>query len=122
MHPTLFQYLAIAAAGAFGAVSRFWVALACERAFGRGFPAATLFVNLTGTFFLGFFIAALPSRSDTLRLALATGFLGAYTTFSTFMYESNALLHGHPIKAILNLFGSILLGLLAIRLGLQLGR
>jgi CrcB protein len=122
MKPTLLQYLAVAGAGALGAVARLWVGLACARAFGRGFPTGTLIVNLTGSFFLGFVIAALPNRSETMRLALAVGFLGAYTTFSTLIYESNALLQGSPIKAILNLLGSILLGLLAIRLGLQLGR
>jgi CrcB protein len=121
MHPTLVQYLVIAAGGALGAVSRFWVALACDRAFGRGFPTATLIVNLSGSFFLGFLISVFP-RNETLRLAIGTGFLGAYTTFSAFMYESDALLHGSPIKSILNLFGSVVLGLLAVRLGLQLGR
>lgn len=122
MNPTVFQYLMVAAAGALGAVSRLWVGLACDRAFGKGFPTGTLVVNITGSFFLGFLVAALPNRSDTMRLALATGFLGAYTTFSAFMYESHTLLHGSPIKAILNLFGSVVVGLLAVRLGLQLGR
>jgi CrcB protein len=122
MNPTLYQYLAVAGAGALGAVARLWVGLACDRAFGKGFPSGTLIVNITGSFFLGFVAAALPGRSETMRLAIATGFLGAYTTFSTFMYESNALLHGSPIKAIVNLCGSVVLGLLAVRLGLQFGR
>ena len=122
MNPTAFQYLMVAAAGAVGAVARLWVGLACDRAFGKGFPTGTMIVNITGSLLLGFVVAAMPGRSDTMRLAIATGFLGAYTTFSTFMYESNLLLNGSPIKAILNLFGSVVLGLLAIRLGLQLGR
>ena len=122
MTPTLFQYSMVAAAGALGAVTRLWVTLACDRAFGKGFPTGTLLVNLSGSFFLGFLIAAIPNRSDTMRLAIATGFLGAYTTFSTFMYDSNNLLSGRPILAVLNLLGSLLLGLLAVRLGLQLGR
>jgi CrcB protein len=57
-----------------------------------------------------------------LRLAVAVGFVGAYTTFSTFAYESNALLEdGAGIKALANMLGSVVLGLVAVRLGIWLG-
>jgi CrcB protein len=57
--------------------------------------------------------------SDELRLSIGIGFLGAYTTFSTFMYESSQLWsNGDRLKAILNIGGSIVLGLLAVRLGM----
>lgn len=121
----LIQCLAVAAGGSFGAVLRFLVATLCGRWFGTGFPIGTLVINLTGSFFLGWFLTAIQERitvSDTLRLAVAVGFVGAYTTFSTFAYESNALLtEGAELKATLNLLGSLLLGLLAVKLGILLG-
>jgi CrcB protein len=118
--------LAIGLAGFLGAITRYLVALLSLRLFGPSFPTATLLVNLSGSFFLGWFITHAATRttlSDTTRLAIATGFVGAYTTFSTFAYESNALINeGSFTKAAVNLIGSLLLGLLAVRLGISLAR
>ena len=81
-------------------------------------------INLTGSFFLGWFLTAAGQRfivSDAIRLAIATGFVGAYTTFSTYMYESHSLLEeGSGLSAIFNILGSVLLGLIAVRLGVML--
>jgi len=121
----LMQYLAVAGAGALGAVLRLFVATVSGRLFGTGFPAGTFIINITGSLFLGWFLAFVGNRAvpDTLRLAIAVGFVGAYTTFSTFMYESNALIEdGLHIKATMNLAGSLIVGLLAVRLGIWLGR
>src|SRR5947208_236302 len=87
------QYMAVGLAGFVGAIAR----LALATLFGRlglRFPIGTLFINVTGSFILGWFLTYATSRqniSDTMRLAIATGFVGAYTTFSTFMYESSRL-------------------------------
>jgi CrcB protein len=63
--------------------------------------------------------------SDTMKLAVAVGFVGAYTTFSTFMYESNSLMKsmesGSGVKAMVNLIGSVVIGLLAVRAGIWMG-
>ena len=83
---------------------------------------ATLVINLSGSFILGWFLTYAGTRagiSETLRLAVAVGFLGAYTTFSTWMYESNQqFARGEGIAAAVNLLGSVVLGLIAIRLGI----
>jgi CrcB protein len=122
----LLEYMAIGAAGFLGAVARVAVARAMGRFFPVRFPVGTLVINVTGSFILGFFltnIADRPSVSDTTRLAIGAGFVGAYTTFSTFMFESNALVdEGAGFQAIANLFGSLLLGLLAVRAGILVGR
>jgi len=119
-----FDGLAIAAGGAAGAVCRWMVGLACGRLFGTRFPVGTMVINLTGSFFLGWFATLAAGRltvSDTARLAIAVGFVGAYTTFSTFMFESIALWdNGALFKAMLNLVASIVLGLSAVRLGMAL--
>lgn len=121
---TLVQYLAIGGAGSLGAMFRYLVATLCARWFGTAFPIGTFVINISGSFFLGWFATVTRDRivvSDTTRLALAVGFTGAYTTFSTLMYESNSLLEGgSEIKAMLNLVGSLVIGLVAVKLGMVL--
>ena len=121
----LLQCMVIGAGGFLGAISRFLVALVCGRVFPIAFPIGTFVINITGSMFLGWFLTVIGGRmivSDNTRLAIATGFVGAYTTFSTYMFESSVLLEdGSGIKAILNLMGSLLVGLLAVRLGIYLG-
>jgi CrcB protein len=117
--------MAIGGGGFIGALSRYFVATICGRWFGTAFPVGTFVINITGSLFLGWFLTVVSGRvviSDAMRLAVATGFVGAYTTFSTFMFESSTLLEdGSGIKAIVNLMGSLLIGLLAVRLGIYLG-
>jgi len=125
MRPTLLQYLAVGGAGFLGAISRFFIATLSGRTLGTDFPWGTLIINITGSFILGWFTTVVTSRmivSDELRLAIGVGFVGAYTTFSTFMWESSALMNqGEWIKAGLNLIGSLVLGLIAVRLGVYAG-
>ena len=121
----LIQYLSVAGAGSLGAVARLFVGSACGALFGNRFPLGTFIINITGSLFLGWFLAFAQQRtsiSDTVRLAIAVGFVGAYTTFSTFMAESNSLLSiGENTKAIVYLIGSLVIGLLAVRFGIFLG-
>jgi CrcB protein len=120
----LTQYFFVGAAGFVGSILRLFVATICGRLFGGGFPIGTLLINLSGSFFLGWFMTVIGDRivvSDTTRLAIAVGFVGAYTTFSTFMYESNSLMkEAALVKAGVNLVGSLVLGLLAVRGGIWL--
>lgn len=124
MKTMLLRYLAVGIAGFAGAIAR----VAVATLFGRlnlRFPLGTLVINLTGSLFLGWFLTYVGARnvSDTTRLAVGAGFVGAYTTFSTFMYESNHLLdEGAGIAATVNLLGSVVLGILAVRAGMMLAR
>ena len=121
----LTRYLAVGAAGSAGAILRLMVSTLCGRLFGTAFPIGTFVINISGSLFLGWFLTVISERfvvSDTFRLAVAVGFVGAYTTFSTFAYESSSLLQdGSGLKAMINMFGSLFLGLLAVRVGIWLG-
>ena len=89
------RYLAIAAGGALGALARYAVGVAVGERVTTEFPVATLAVNVTGSFLLGFVLTLVADRTalhPNWRLAVAVGFLGAYTTFSTFEYETLRLL------------------------------
>jgi CrcB protein len=116
--------LLIGVAGFVGSLTRWLVG----RFFGQlniHFPLGTLVINITGSLLLGWFVAHATKHqfNDATRAIIGTGFVGAYTTFSTYMYESNSLLSdGANIKAYLNLFGSIVLGIAAVRLGILLAR
>jgi len=124
MKTMLVRCLAIGLAGFAGALVRYFINLL----FGRlniVFPLGTMVINLTGSFFLGWFATWAVGRnvSDITRLAIGTGFVGAYTTFSTYMFESNKLLEEKAYyAAVANLLGSLLLGLLAVRLGVWMAR
>ena len=124
MRELLLRYAAIGAAGFAGAVSRVAVATAFGRLPWR-FPAGTMVINVVGCLFLGWFLTYASTRSvpDTVRLAVGAGFVGAFTTFSTFMYESSRLAdEGAGLEAIMNLLGSLMLGVLAIRAGMLVAR
>lgn len=90
------------------------------------FPLGTLAINLTGSFVLGVLFAWVIERNvlpPDVRLPLMVGFLGAYTTFSTFMLESWRLIEeGAYALAAANLVGSVALGLVAVVAGLAVGR
>lgn len=115
--PTL---LAVAACGALGAGVRYLVGIWLGSN-GGSFPLATFVVNITGCFLLGllFFAPAnFGSLSPQMRTAIATGFLGALTTFSTFSVETFELIgKGNLGMAMVNLVGSIAVGLFAVWLG-----
>jgi CrcB protein len=120
---TLIKYFCVGSAGFVGAIARYFVGATCN-SFLPNFPVGTMLINLSGSFILGWFAAYAAARvvPEPLRLAVAVGFVGAYTTFSTFMFESDALLRdGEWRKALINLLGSVILGMIAVRFGWRLG-
>lgn len=124
---TAVLYLVVASGGAAGAVARLAAASATRRLLGNEFPWGTLVVNLSGSFMLGLLIGLLMARNfgnaELLRYGLGVGFLGAYTTFSTFELEGSDLVSaGKTGAALLYLVGSVVAGFAALRVGLMLGR
>ena len=120
------QLLAVAAGGATGAVLRWLMAGAVQRFAGGAFPWGTFAVNALGSFLLGFLFVWLIERSsvsELVRLALTVGFLGAFTTFSTYSLESIRLLQeGALALALGNVLGQVVVCLTLTWLGIQLAR
>ena len=120
------QYLLIGLGGFLGANARFLVSSWAARLLGANFPYGTLLANISGSFLLGVTLAVLHDRGlleSPQRQFFVVGFLGAYTTFSTFAYESLQLFqNGSVLLAGLNIVGSVLVGLLAVVGGFWLGR
>ena len=118
--------LAVSAGGALGAIARYQVGLWMASRAGTVFPWGTLLINVSGSFLLALYLALVTERfagRATTRLFVATGFCGAYTTFSTFVYEAISLAqHGAIAAAALYVGGSLVLGLLAVALGILVGR
>ena len=124
MKQLLIRCLAIALAGSVGSMARYVVGLLFGQLNIR-FPIGTLFINITGSMFLGWFFAHIAAHpvSATTRLAIGVGFVGAYTTFSTYMYESYRLFYdGAILEGASYLFGSLLLGIVAVAMGVWLAR
>jgi CrcB protein len=120
------QYLVIALGAAVGANARYLVGVWAGNRFGAAFPYGTLIVNVTGSLMLGFVLALASARLDIpapVRLFLAVGFLGSYTTFSSYTVESlNLLLAGSFWAGMINMVGNNLIGLVCAMAGLYLAR
>lgn len=118
------QVLFVGMGGFAGAIARYGVNLIVARFWFGEFPLATLLINVSGSFVLGFFSTYATSSSaldPAWRLFLATGFIGAYTTFSTFQYETHRLVAtGGTSWAILNVLLSLVAGFAAVRMGVWL--
>jgi CrcB protein len=116
----LLLWAGVALLGGLGAVGRFLLSTAVARRSEGWFPSGTLAVNLSGTAVLGL-VAGLALHGDALTL-VGGGLLGSYTTFSTWMLDSERLAEHHSDRALVaNLAGSLLLGLAAVALGRALG-
>lgn len=111
--------------GFLGANARYLLGGVIASRFGTAFPLGTFIINITGSFLLGLFLAYAEPRQwlgPSWRLLIAVGFMGAYTTFSTFTYESFRLMQsGEYLLATLNLGGSLVTGLLAVFAGVVAG-
>ncbi len=121
------QIFVIAIGGAFGAMMRFLVSTGLYQWLGRGFPYGTLLVNVVGSFLIGLLSETLILQRITValdyRAAILVGFIGAFTTFSTFSLETFYLLEqGQISKAFLNVTVSVGSCLMAVWLGLLCGR
>ena len=121
-HPIAISFGAIA-----GALSRYYITLWFANRFGTAFPYGTFFINISGCLAMGFFITLaverMPPVPSEVRLMVATGFLGAYTTFSTYGLETNVLLRDRAYNfAAFYWAGSAILGVIAVQLGIILAR
>jgi CrcB protein len=105
---------------------RYWMAQQVTKLTSPGFPFGTLAINITGSFILGFFLVWTTERvvaDPRWRLLIAVGFCGGYTTFSSYAYETFALLEqGQWFSALVNMAGSNLLSLVGVVLGAVLAR
>ena len=117
--------VALGCGGVLGAVSRYALSLAIPTETGR-FPWGTFLINVSGSAVLGFILILLIEQFPRGRLArpvIGTGFIGAYTTFSTFMVEAVLLIRaGRPEDAVAYLVGSVSAGLLAVWIGMRSAR
>jgi len=122
----LLRVLAIAGGGAAGAVARYWVSGRVYAWLGTGFPWGTLAVNVAGSFLIGLLAILLVERlpySAEWRSLLVVGFLGAFTTFSTFSLETLTLIEqADYAKALANAVMSVVACLAATWLGVVAGR
>ncbi|GAB6057258.1 fluoride efflux transporter CrcB [Desulfonatronum parangueonense] len=118
--------LLIALCGALGALARYWLSLAVYTLMGRDFPWGTSAVNILGCFLFGLVWVLSEERGLIplqLRFILLVGFMGSFTTFSTYIFESNVLLEqAQWFKLGLNLLSQNILGLAALYLGFLAGR
>lgn len=121
----MIHLVVIALGGALGALGRFWVSGVLNNAHYR-LPFGTLTVNVLGSFLMGVCAVLIMEKaklSPEFRPLLMTGFMGAFTTFSTFSLESVAMIQeGHVISALIYILLSVILCLVALSLGLFLAR
>ncbi|PFE05703.1 fluoride efflux transporter CrcB [Bacillus cereus] len=112
--------LLIGIGGFCGAVARFSISNVMKKKYGNVFPYGTLFVNIVGSFLLGLLYGA--NVSNTWLLLCGTGFMGAFTTFSTFKFELVQLIHKREgQKALLYLVMSYIIGIFCAFLGFYIG-
>lgn len=123
---TATRYIAVAVGGAIGAMLRYYLGGSILSRTAVPFPTATFVINVTGSFILGLFLTLATERFNVnphLRLAVAVGFVGAYTTFSTFEYETARLVEDRDlIRAFLYVVLSFTVGFAAVWLGIIAGR
>ncbi|HLE41724.1 MAG TPA: fluoride efflux transporter CrcB [Nitrospirota bacterium] len=115
------NYLIIGVGGFAGAVTRYALAVWIGQRWGRSFPLGTFVINISGSLLIGLLMPLLTERfivNPQWRLLLVVGFLGAYTTFSTFEYETGALLKdGEWLFAGMNVLLSVTVGFIALKIG-----
>ena len=112
------KYLLIAIGGALGSIARYWVGSTIAGRMGIRFPYGTLIVNLTACIIIGFSLTYMSRRADmnpALRYLIPIGFIGAYSTFSTYEWETLSFARsGAFFLAALYAGGSLILGLIAV--------
>ncbi|WP_019226704.1 fluoride efflux transporter CrcB [Dehalobacter sp. E1] len=122
----MMNVFSVAMGGALGAVARYGLGIWISNKWTHDFPLHTFLINITGAFLLGFLNTLFLDKltlSPEMRLAMTVGFLGAFTTFSTFGYETIMLLKdGNILTAGIYTLVSIIIGFLGVFLGMGLAR
>jgi CrcB protein len=122
----LLKYLAVGVGGFIGAIARFWLGSYIGGRMGTRFPYGTFVINISGSFLIGLILTVLSERthlSPNWRYLIPIGFIGAYTTFSTFEYETlRTIQDGQFFIASLNVVLSVVVGFAAVWGGVIAGR
>jgi CrcB protein len=117
----LYRYVMVMLGGATGSLTRYLLGTAIMNRVGGLFPLGTVIINVTGSFLIGFIMTLLTERLNphpNWRFLLVVGFLGGYTTFSSFEWETLGLVRdGGRWLGLINMVGSVLLGYIAVWLG-----
>ena len=120
------KIISIAIGGAFGAVARHLINISPLAGLFEKFPFPTFVINITGSFLIGFLLILLTDKvdvGDDLRMAIIVGFLGAFTTFSTFEIEIYGLVKGRLfLTALTYLLASVVIGFIGVVLGVSAAR
>jgi len=122
----LIKYVVVGIGGFLGAIARFWLGGYISNRMGSRFPYGTFVINCSGSFVIGFIMTVLAERthlSPNWRYLIPIGFVGAYTTFSTFEYETlRAVQDGNLLNAMLNIALSVSIGFFLVWMGVVAGR
>ena len=122
----MMKYAMVGIGGGIGSVLRFWVSSYLGERFGTRFPFGTFAVNITGSFLIGLIVTVMAGKADWdphWRYLIPIGFIGGYTTFSAFEYETlRSMQDGRMLAASLNVILSVTLGFAAVWLGVIAGR
>jgi fluoride exporter len=120
------KYFMVAIGGACGSVLRFWVGSYISSRTGARFPAGTFLVNITASFLIGFLVTVLATKADwspQWRYLILIGFIGGYSTFSTFEFETFRIFQeGEFLIAGLNVLLSVVVGFCSVWLGVISGK
>jgi CrcB protein len=123
---TFTKITSVAVGGALGAVARHLINISPLANVFQKFPLPTFLINISGSFLIGFLLIVLTDKvqvSEALRMAVIVGFLGAFTTFSTFEMEIYGLMKdGNLFLTSIYLLASLVAGFLGVALGVNLGR
>ena len=121
----MLKYVAVGIGGFLGAVARYALGSYIGGRYGVRFPLGTFVINVSGSFLLGLILTLLTrtTASDYWRYLIPIGFIGAYTTFSTFEYETlRAIQDGQLMTGLLNVALSLFVGFIAVWVGVEVGR